>query len=206
MRRSEGLPGAAGLLAAAALLAACTGGEAPSRREDVAWALDGLAATSAAPAVQRSIDALPARGTAKILGIAEVSGIDVVLAIRNGTCQVSLLPDGLAEPTTAAPDSLGSQRPTVGGGFSDAHRDFPGSVLAGAYTQASAEMTPFTFMTVGCSEKAMAVRIEGVKDSAEARKKSGDSLRSWRDGPDTLLAVGAPEAIRRSAPDSGPGS
>ncbi|MFJ2191850.1 hypothetical protein ACIOJE_28595 [Kitasatospora sp. NPDC087861] len=125
--------------------------------------MDGLAATSAAPAVQRSIDALPARGTAKILGIAEVSGIDVVLAIRNGTCQVSLLPDGLAEPTSTAPDSLGSQRPTVGGGFSDAHRDFPGSVLAGTYTQASAEMTPFTFVTVGCSEKAMAVRIEGAR-------------------------------------------
>ncbi|MFD5466070.1 hypothetical protein ACFWIQ_25025 [Kitasatospora sp. NPDC127059] len=125
----------------------------------------------------------------------------VVLAVRNGSCQVALLPDGLAEPTATAPDSVGSSRPAPGS-FADTHVDFPGKVLAGTYTVASAQLSPFTFTTLGCGEKAMTVKVEGIGGSAQVHRRSGDSLRSWKDGADVVLAVGTPEAIHR-APAAG---
>ncbi|MFB7616494.1 hypothetical protein [Kitasatospora sp. NPDC056181] len=205
MRRSSRFVGAVVLLASAALAAACTSSGKAPQAEDAPWALDGLAATSAGLPIQGSVDAPPAKGVAKILGVAEVAGTNVVLAVRNGNCQVSLLPDRLTEPTTTAPASVGSQRPAVGSVFSDSHQEFPGNVLAGKYTQASAQISPFKFTAVGCSEKAMVARVEGVGESVEIRNKAGDSLRSWREGQDAVLTVGAPEAVSRPSP-SGTGS
>ncbi|MFD9591976.1 hypothetical protein ACFWA9_04355 [Kitasatospora sp. NPDC059973] len=191
------------VLATAALATACTSSGTAPRAENAPWTLDGLAATPVDLPIQGSVDAPPAKGVAKILGIAEIAGTDVVLAVRNGTCQVSLLPDQLTEPASTAPATIGSQRPAaVAGAFSDAHQEFPGSVLAGKYTQASGQISPFKFTTVGCSEKAMVARIEGVDGTVEIRKKAGDSLKSWREGQDAVLAVGASEAIRQPAPAS----
>ncbi|MFI9323250.1 hypothetical protein ACIGXI_26205 [Kitasatospora aureofaciens] len=188
------------LVATAVLTAACTDHGTTPQQQSGPWLLDATAAAPVDSVVQRSIDAPPAKGTAKILGIADVSGTSVVLAVRNGTCQVALLPDGLTEPTTTAPDSFGSERPTASSS-ADTHLVFPGNVLAGIYTQASAQLVPFKFMTLGCGEKAMTVKIEGIGSSAQVKKKTGDSLRSWKNGPDVLLAVGTPEAIQ--APTSG---
>ncbi|MEU4115447.1 hypothetical protein AB0F71_13235 [Kitasatospora sp. NPDC028055] len=203
MRRSSRFLGAASLVATAVLAAACTDdGTAPApQQESGPWFLEATAAAPADAVVQRSIDAPPAKGTAKILGIADVSGTSVVLAVRNGTCQVAVLPDGLTDPTATAPDSVGAPRPTASS-FADTHVDFPGNVLAGTYTQASAQLSPFKFTALGCGEKAMAVRLEGAGKSAEARKKAGDSLRLWKNGADLVLAVGTPEAVHQ-APTSG---
>ncbi|MFI5645474.1 hypothetical protein [Kitasatospora sp. NPDC051705] len=160
--------------------------------------LDGLAATQAGVPIQRSIDLLPSEGAAKILGVAEISGTDVVLWVRGGVCQVALLPDSLTEPTATAPTAVGAPRPAGHAGSSDAHQEFPGTVLDGKYTAASAQLQPFRFATVGCSEKAMSVKIEGVGNSLPA-KKSGDSLQLWREGQNAVLAVGLPEAIHGPA-------
>ncbi|MEK2490902.1 hypothetical protein WN990_15205 [Kitasatospora purpeofusca] len=193
-RRPLRLAGAAVLLVAAALATACTGDGTTPSAADAPWALDGLAAAPADPAVRASVDAPPTEGTAKILGIAEVEGTDVVLAVRNDTCQVAFLTAPLTEAAAIA--SVGAQRPT-GSVYSDTHQGFPGSVLTGKYTQATAQFPPFAFVAVGCSERAMAVRIEGAGTSAEARNKAGDSLRTWRDGQDIVMTVGNPGAIRR---------
>ncbi|MEU9045232.1 MULTISPECIES: hypothetical protein [unclassified Kitasatospora] len=158
-------------------------------------------ATPVGASIQGSIDAPPFKGVAKILGVAGISGTDVVLSVRDGVCQVALLPGSLAEPTTAAQTVLGSSRPAGDTGSSDAHQQFPGTVLDGKYTVATARMEPFTFATVGCSEKAMAVRMEGVGDSAALQKKAGDSLQLWREAQGAVIAVGLPEAIHRSAAD-----
>ncbi|MFF2078379.1 hypothetical protein ACFVXG_26935 [Kitasatospora sp. NPDC058162] len=200
MRRSSRLAGAA-LLLTVGLATACTGGGGTGPQGgDGPWALNGLAATSASVPVQRTIDLLPAEGTAKILGVAEISGTDVILSVRGGVCQVTLLPDSLTEPTTTAPASVGAPRPAGHVGASDAHQDFPGTVLDGKYTVGSAQLQPFQFATVGCSEKAMAVRIEGIGESSPA-KKSGDSLLIWRQGQDAVIAVGLHEAIHGTAPN-----
>ncbi|MFE6747755.1 hypothetical protein ACFVGM_18015 [Kitasatospora purpeofusca] len=202
-RRRLPLTGAAVLLVTAALVTACTDDGATLSEPGTPWALDGLAAAPAAPSVQAGVDAPPARGTAKILGIAEVAGTDVVLAVRNDICQVAFL---TAPPTAEAATAaaiVGAQRPT-GSVHSDSHQGFPGNVLTGKYTQASAQSPPLRFVDVGCSEKAMAVRVEGAGASAEALKKAGDSLRIWRDGQDIVVTVGHPEAIRR--PDPAPTS
>ncbi|MBD0693020.1 hypothetical protein BG452_40040 [Streptomyces sp. CBMA123] len=201
MRRSSRFLGAVSLVATAVLAAACTDDGTAPQQGSGPWFLDATAAAPADAVVQRSIDAPPAKGTAKILGIADVSGTSVVLSVRNGTCQVALLPDGLTEPTSTAPDSVGSPRPSASS-FADTHGDFPGNVLAGTYTQASAQLIPFKFMTLGCGEKAMTVKMEGIGSSAQVQKKTGDSLRSWKNGTDVVLAVGTPEAIHQ-APTSG---
>lgn len=203
MRRPFRFGGAAVLLAAAVLATACTGDGATSPREDASWALEGLAAVPAGQPLQGSVDAPPAKGTAKILGIAEVEGTDVVLAVRNDICEVSFLTARPTGETPTARGSVGSQRPS-GSVHSDTHQEFPGNVLAGEYTQASTQIPPFTFVAVGCSEKAMAVRIEGAGASVEAGSRAGDSLRVWRDGQDMVLTVGNPEAIHR--PEPGPTS
>ncbi|MFE5586915.1 hypothetical protein [Kitasatospora sp. NPDC056531] len=197
MRQSSRLLGTVSLVATAVLAAACTDDGTAPQQESGSWFLDATAAAPADAVIQHSIDAPPAKGTAKILGIADVSGTSVVLSVRNGTCQVALLPDGLTEPTATAPDSVGSPRPTASS-FADTHVDFPGNVLAGTYTQASAQLSPFKFMTLGCGEKAMTVKMEGIGSSAQVHKKTGDSLRSWKNGPDVVLAVGTPEAIRQA--------
>ncbi|MEV6979180.1 hypothetical protein [Kitasatospora sp. NPDC093806] len=123
----------------------------------------------------------------------------MILAVRNDTCQVSFLAARPTDATTTAPTSVGSQRPSAGVS-SDSHQGFPGDVLTGKHTQASAQIPLLGFVTVGCSEKAMAVRVEGAAVSAGVRNKAGDSLKSWRDGQDIVVTVGDPEAIRR--PDS----
>ncbi|MQS16668.1 hypothetical protein F7Q99_31895 [Streptomyces kaniharaensis] len=130
MWQSSGILGTVVVVATAVLATACTDNGAAAQEEQGSWALNGMAAASADPAVQRSIDAPPAKGTAKILGIAEVPGASVVLAVRNGTCQVAFLPDGLSAPTATAPVSVGSQRPTAGS-FVGTDLEFPGSVLIG---------------------------------------------------------------------------
>ncbi|RKT18984.1 hypothetical protein BX285_3424 [Streptomyces sp. 1114.5] len=111
MRRSNRLVGTA-LLPTAGLATARTGGGTAPQGGDGPWALNGLVATSASEPIQRSIDARPSKGAAKVLGIAGISGTDVILSVRDGACQVALLPDSLTEPTTTAPTSLGSPRPT----------------------------------------------------------------------------------------------
>nr|BEK64178.1 hypothetical protein KPHV_14050 [Kitasatospora purpeofusca] len=202
MGRPLRLAGAAVLLTTAALVTACTGDGATSSEAGAPWALDGLAAAPAAPAVQASLDAPPAKGTAKILGIADVEGTDVVLSVRNDICEVAFLAAPLTGAAATASVSVGAQRPT-GSVYSDSHQGFPGNVLTGKHTQASAQFPPFRFVAVGCSEKAMAVRVEGAGASADVRNKAGDSLRTWRDGQDLVMAVGNPEAIRREpAPTS----
>ncbi|MFD9067919.1 hypothetical protein ACFVZ3_41140 [Kitasatospora purpeofusca] len=201
-RRPLRLAGAAVLLTAAALATACTGDGATPPEAGAPWALDGLAAAPAASAVQASLDAPPAKGTAKILGIAEVEGTDVVLAVKNDICQVAFLTASPTGAAATAATSVGAQRPT-GSVYSDSHQGFPGNVLTGKHTQASAQFPPFRFVAVGCSEKAMAVRVEGAGASADVRNTAGDSLRIWRDGQDLVMAVGNPEAIRRGpAPTS----
>ncbi|WP_459651169.1 hypothetical protein [Kitasatospora sp. Ki12] len=160
--------------------------------------LNGLVATSAGAPIQRSIDAPPSQGTAKILGIAGIADTDVILSVKDGVCQVALLPAALTEPTTTAPASVGSPRP-AGHNSSDAHEEFPGTVLDGKYTAASARLEPFQFATVGCSEEAMAVTVEGIGESLPV-KKAGDSLRLWREGQNAVIAVGLPEAVRGPAP------
>ncbi|MFJ9461601.1 hypothetical protein ACIRST_41840 [Kitasatospora sp. NPDC101447] len=155
-------------------------------------------ATSASEPIQRSIDAPPSKGAAKILGIAGIADTDVILSVKDGACQAALLPASLAEPTTTAPTSVGSPRP-AGHAFSDAHKEFPGTILDGKYTVASAQLQPYQFATVGCSEKAMAVKIEGVGESLPM-KKSGDSLQLWREGQNAVIVVGLPEAIHGPAP------
>ncbi|WP_406192367.1 hypothetical protein OH807_00800 [Kitasatospora sp. NBC_01560] len=161
--------------------------------------MDGLVATSVDAPIQRSIDAPPSTGVAKILGTAGIAGTDVILSLRDGTCQVALLPTSLSEPTAAAPASVGSPRP-AGHAFSDTHQEFPGKILDGKYTAASTRLDPFQFATVGCSEKAMAVKIEGTGGSVPV-KKSGDSLHLWREGQGTVFIVGLPEAIHWPAPE-----
>ncbi|MFJ3787096.1 hypothetical protein [Kitasatospora sp. NPDC090091] len=200
MRRSSRLAGTA-LLLTAGLATACTSGGTKPQGRDEPWALNGLAATSASVPIQRSIDLMPTEGAAKILGVAEISGTDVVLWVRGGACNVALLPDSLTAPTATAPTSVGSPRPT-GHGSSDAHQEFPGTILDGKYTTASARMDPFQFATVGCSEKAMTVKIEGIGESAPV-KKAGDSLQLWREGSNAVIAVGLPEAIRGPGPGHG---
>ncbi|MFF1796243.1 hypothetical protein ACFVXQ_18820 [Kitasatospora sp. NPDC058263] len=191
------------VLATAALATACTSGGTTPQAENEPWTLDGLAAAPVDLPIQGSVDAPPAKGVAKILGVAEIAGTDVVLAVRNDTCQVSLLPDRLTEPTSTTPATVGAQRPAVtGGAFSNGHQEFPGSVLLGKYTQASGRISPFKFTTLGCSEKAMVARIEGVGGTVEIGKKAGDSLKFWREGQGAVLAVGDSEAIRQSAPAS----
>ncbi|WP_406114938.1 hypothetical protein [Kitasatospora purpeofusca] len=202
MGRPLRLAGAAVLLTAAALATACTGDGATPSEAGAPWALDGLAAAPADPFVQASVDAPPAKGTAKILGIAEVEGIDVVLAVRNYICEVAFLTVPLTQAAATAAASVGAERPT-GSVYSDSHQGFPGNVLTGKHTQASAQFPPLRFAAVGCSEKAMAVRVEGAGASAGTRNKAGDSLRIWRDGQDLVMTVGNPEAIRREpAPTS----
>ncbi|MFB8236855.1 hypothetical protein ACFC58_09910 [Kitasatospora purpeofusca] len=125
----------------------------------------------------------------------------MVLTVRNDTCQVAFLTAPLTEAAATAPTSVGARRPT-GSVYSDSHQGFPGNVLTGKYTLASAQFPPFEFVTVGCSEKAMTVRVEGAGTSAEARNKAGDSLKTWRDGQDIVVTVGRPEAIRRPEPAS----
>ncbi|MFF9646241.1 hypothetical protein [Kitasatospora aureofaciens] len=196
MRRSSRFLGAVSLVATAVLTAACTDDGTPPQQQSGPWFLDATAAAPVDSVVQRSIDAPPAKGTAKILGIADVSGTSVVLSVRNGTCEVALLTDGLTEPTATAPDSVGSPRPTASS--ADTHVDFPGNILAGTYTQASAQLVPFKFMTVGCGEKAMTVKVEGIGSSTQVEKKTGDSLRSWKNGTDVVLTVGTPEAVRQA--------
>ncbi len=127
----------------------------------------------------------------------------MVLAVRNDICEVSFLTARPAGEAPTAYGSVGSQRPS-GSVHSDTHQEFPGSFLAGEYTQASTQIPPFTFVAVGCSEKAMAVRIEGAGASVEAGSRAGDSLRVWRDGQDMVLTVGNPEGIHR--PEPGPTS
>ncbi|MFJ7913187.1 hypothetical protein [Kitasatospora sp. NPDC096204] len=193
MRRSSWLAGTI-LLLTAGLATACTNGDTPPQGGDGPWALDGLAATSVDGPIQRSIDAPPSKGVAKILGVAGISGTNVILSVRDGACQVALLPAVLTESTTTAPTSLGSPRPAGRTGSSDSRQEFPGTILEGKYTLASARLDPFKFATVGCSEKAMTVRIEGVGE-ASMQKKSGDSLQLWKESQDAVLAVGFPEAI-----------
>ncbi|MET8704648.1 hypothetical protein ABZW10_38190 [Kitasatospora sp. NPDC004723] len=199
MRRPFRFAGATVLLAAAVLATACTGDGKTSAGGDTSWALEGLAAVPAGLPLQGSVDAPPAKGTAKILGIAKVEEVDVVLAVRNDTCEVSFLTVPPTEATPTVRGSVGSQRP-FGSVYSDVHQGFPGNVLAGKYTQASAQIPSFTFVAVGCSEKAMAVRIEGAGASVEDGSRAGDSLRAWRDGQDMVLTVGNPGAIHRPEP------
>ncbi|MFE6869645.1 hypothetical protein ACFVFS_24215 [Kitasatospora sp. NPDC057692] len=203
MRRPLRFAGATVLLAVAVLAAACTGDGKTSPGGDASWALEGLAAVPAGVPLQGTVDAPPAKGTAKILGIAKVQEADVVLAVRNDTCEVSFLTAPPTETTPTLRGSVGSQRPS-GSVQSDVHQGFPGNVLAGKYTQASAQILPFTFVAVGCSEKAMAVRIEGAGASVEDGSRAGDSLRAWRDGQDMVLTVGNPGAIHQ--PEPGPHS
>ncbi|MEV7598116.1 hypothetical protein AB0O91_12140 [Kitasatospora sp. NPDC089797] len=66
----------------------------------------------------------------------------------------------------------------------------------GEYTVASMQADPFAFAELGCSERAMAVRVEGVDDSAQLRKTTGDSLRYWKSGRYVVVAVGAADAIK----------
>ncbi|WP_329926164.1 hypothetical protein [Streptomyces sp. SP17BM10] len=141
-------------------------------------------------AVQGGIDAPPAKGRAKVLGVARVSGTDVVLALRNGICEAAFLPAGSVGPTTTAPASFGAQRPVGGDGDSDSHGQYPGTVLAGHYTRATSLMEPFAFADLGCSEDGMALRLEGVGESEPVRKVTGDSLTHWRSGRDVLMTVG----------------
>ncbi|MER7850776.1 hypothetical protein ABTZ03_43390 [Kitasatospora sp. NPDC096077] len=71
----------------------------------------------------------------------------------------------------------------------------------GEYTVASIQANPFAFAELGCSERAMAVRVEGVDDSAQPRKTTGDSLRYWKSGRYVVVAVGAADAIK--TPEAG---
>ncbi|SDT83307.1 hypothetical protein SAMN05216371_8127 [Streptomyces sp. TLI_053] len=199
MRRSFRFAGAAVLPVAAVLVTACTGDGVASPGADGSWALGGLAAVPAGQPLQATVDALPAEGSAKILGIAEVEGADVVLAIRNDICEVLFMAARSAGATPAVRSSFGAQRPS-GSDRSDSHQGFPGDVLAGESTQATSQSPPLRFAALGCSERAMAVRIEGAGAAAESGGRAGDSLRAWRDGQDLVLTVGSPEAIHRPVP------
>ncbi|MFF7993408.1 hypothetical protein ACFZDG_26880 [Kitasatospora xanthocidica] len=197
MRRSRRLASTV-LLLTAGIATACTSEGTQPHGGDGPWTLNGLVATAAGATIQRSIDAPPSKGTAKILGIAGVADTDVILSVKDGVCQVTPLPASLTEPTGTAPTSVGAPRP-AGHASSDAHQEFPGTILDGKYTAASAQLQPFQFATVGCSEKAMAVQIEGI-GGALPMKKSGDSLQVWREGQNAVIAVGLPEAIHGQAP------
>ncbi|MGW2255158.1 hypothetical protein ACWCXH_33975 [Kitasatospora sp. NPDC001660] len=197
MRRPVRFAVAVALLAAAT--AACTDDGAPQGKgTPPAWPLDGLAAAPVDSAIQSAVDAPPAKAPTKVLGVARISATDVVLALRNNTCQALFLPDKTTGQVTTAPTSIGAQRPEAGTASSDNHDQFPGTVLAGTYTQASSPMEPFAFVTLGCSEKGMVLKIEGAGESAQVQKKAGDSLRSWTSGRDVLVAVGAADAIQAS--------
>ncbi|MFD8749756.1 hypothetical protein ACFV0O_02025 [Kitasatospora sp. NPDC059577] len=74
-------------------------------------------------ALQGGVDVLPVKGVpAKVLGVARISGTDVVLALRDDTCHAVFLPSGATGPAAAAPapastsTSIGAQRPAVGPG------------------------------------------------------------------------------------------
>ncbi|MEU8924586.1 hypothetical protein AB0D10_27195 [Kitasatospora sp. NPDC048545] len=186
---------------------ACTGGGAPrGERTPAPWPLDGLAAAPVDAALQGGVDVLPVKGVpAKVLGVARISGSDVVLALRDDTCHAVFLPTGATGPAAAPASastslSIGAQRPAAGNAASDEHGLFPGTVLAGSYTQASSPVEPFAFAHIGCSEKGMALMIEGVDESAQVRKEAGDSLGCRRSGRDVLVTVGAADAIRAVEP------
>ncbi|MFD8783430.1 hypothetical protein [Kitasatospora sp. NPDC059599] len=207
-RRARLVTATAVVIAAAV---ACTGGGAPrGERTPAPWPLDGLAAAPVDAALQGGVDVLPGRGVpAKVLGVARISGTDVVLALRDDTCHAVFLPSGATGPPAAAAPapasastslSIGAQRPAVGSAASDEHGLFPGTVLAGSYTQASSPVEPFAFAHIGCSEKGMALMIEGVDESAQVRKEAGDSLGCRRSGRDVLVTVGAADAIRAVEP------
>ncbi|MFF4815505.1 hypothetical protein ACFY2K_13070 [Kitasatospora sp. NPDC001309] len=151
-------------------------------------------------AVQTGVDTLPGRNPAKVLGVARISGTDVVLAVRNGICLAAFLPLAPEGPTGTASVSFGAQRPAAGTDFSDDHQQLPGSVLTGPYTLAMSPVAPFTAATIGCSEKGIALKIEGVDGSAQVQKVAGDSLGYRKSGRDVLVTVGTSDAIQPLEP------
>ncbi|MFJ4192390.1 hypothetical protein [Kitasatospora sp. NPDC089509] len=165
-------------------------------------AVDGLAAAPVEASVQAGIDTVPGTAQAKVLGVARISETDVVLAVRNNICLSAFLPDARTGPTGTASISFGAQRPAVGADFSDDHQQLPGSVLTGPYTLAKSPAAPFTTATIGCFEKGIALRIEGVDGSAQVRKIAGDSPGYLKTGRYVLLTVGTSDAIRSLDPDA----
>ncbi|MEV7597289.1 hypothetical protein AB0O91_07860 [Kitasatospora sp. NPDC089797] len=195
MRRSVRLTITVAVLAAAA--SACTGdGEPRKDGTPPPWPLNGLAAAPVEAAVQNGIDIVPGTAPAKVLGVARISDTDVVLAVRDNICLTAFLPVTPAGPTGPAPISFGAQRPALGTGFSDDHEQFPGSALTGPYTVATSPAAPFATATVGCSEKGIALRIEGVDGATQVRKVAGDSLGFRKSGRDVVVTVGTADAIQ----------
>ncbi|MFI6449503.1 hypothetical protein [Kitasatospora sp. NPDC050543] len=198
MHRSKRFVSAAAALAAV-LTAACTATGSTTPTDNYAtgpWALDQVTGAPASSLLHASVDAPPAKGQAKILGLVEVAGVNIALTLRGNSCEAYILSTSLAEPMTTGPTGFGAQRPARGTPSSDEHQSYPGTVLSGTYTQASGTTSPyFDYLSLGCSEKSMSVKVEGVPSDAQA-VAIGDSTRVWRQGRDLLVTVGQPEGLR----------
>jgi hypothetical protein len=176
------------VLVTAALAAACTdGGSSPATHSPGPWSLARFPAIEPPAQVRAAVDAPPAREKARILGLVELAGTDAVLAVRGDFCQVFVVPDP-ATGRTDGPFELGAQRPTPTNS-STSRNDFPGTELAGSYTQAHGIAGPYyPYLDLGCSDDAMIVRIEGVAPEVNGHA-TGDA-RTWRADRYTFISVG----------------
>ncbi|MEW1913774.1 hypothetical protein AB0442_36005 [Kitasatospora sp. NPDC085895] len=192
--RSKTSAGAAAVLAAA--LAACTpASPPPPDAPKGAWALEQLAPAPVAPEVQAAVDAPPATGHAKIIGLAGLPNARIVLAVRAGRCEALLLPT-TAPADATAPTGLGAPRPTGEISLPADRKEFPAKIIDSPYSRASGIATPyFDYLSLGCSENAMGVRVEGIQTTTAA-STVGDSVQTWRDGQ--YLYVTAGRATRPS--------
>ncbi|MEV6212024.1 hypothetical protein [Kitasatospora sp. NPDC051914] len=187
--RSKTSVGAAAVLAAA--LAACTPASPPPPDGPKGpWALEQLAPAPVTPDVQAAADAPPATGHAKIIGLADLPGARIVLALRAGRCEALLLPPATAPAGGAGAASFGAPRPIGEISPTVDRKEFPGGIIETPYSRSSGISTPyFDYLSLGCSENAMAVRLEGAP-AKESATTLGDSVQTWRDGRYFYITAG----------------
>ncbi|GLW74500.1 hypothetical protein Kpho02_67980 [Kitasatospora phosalacinea] len=182
----------AAALAAAALAAACTAQPSSHKSTQPAptgsWALQSVKPAVVDPELQSQIDALPAASGSRILGVADIAGSRLVIAVRGDTCQALTL--SVTGHAGTGPSAISAPRPNVADAAPKAHKEFPGNLLAGPYTQVSGVAEPyFQYVTMGCSENEIAVRLEGF-DPNEGVSLKGDGARSWVEGKYLYVTIG----------------
>lgn len=192
------LSAGAAVMATAALAAACTS-STPSGTP-ASWKLAELPTVQAAPTIQATIDAPPSNGHAKMVGLVDIGEVSLVLAVRGDFCEAYLVSDIPGKNLPTAPTSVGAKRPSPAES-SDSHDAFPGSALSGRYTQGHILASPyFGYVDLGCSEEAIAVRVQGVP-AQEAIRPVGATVQTRRIDGNLLISVG-PSDLRQIPPAS----
>ncbi|BAJ26664.1 hypothetical protein KSE_08250 [Kitasatospora setae KM-6054] len=163
------------------------------------WALRALPALEDDPGQREYVGTGFAPVHGRTLGGADIAGTKLVIMVGDDTCTVTVDPrpgaSSPAGPSGEVPGSFGygAARPhsTDRGPTNPAYaRPFPGDTLVGPYTVGAGNARPdFDYITVGCGEDGLAVKVEGVPADAGVRLAPG-GLRSRREGTDLYLTVG----------------